>query len=176
MFKKPLYILIAFAFLLTGCAMTQSIIKSTFPYTTNLTIPASSHPGNEYEATGLANSFDQNFSKSGNNGDKVNAVRIISAKLRSIDPTDFNIGNIEMVRVYMSKPDGSEEVMVASRTDITPKVGNSIVLDIDNSNFLDQLVRIKDVRVRMVYKLRNGINTDATFRLVLGLSAYPDSN
>jgi hypothetical protein len=176
MIKKPLPLLIALTLLLAGCAMVQSIVKSTFPYTTNLTIPASGQAGTEYTATSMATSFDQDFTKSGNNGDKVSGVRIISAKLRSIDPTDFNIGNIAVAKFYMSTPDGQDEVLVASRTDITPGVGNSIVLDIDNSNFLDKLIRMPKVKIRMVYVLRNGISTDATLRLVLGISAYPDNN
>jgi hypothetical protein len=81
-----------------------------------------------------------------------------------------------MIRIYMAKPDSTDEVMVASRTDITPEVGNSIVLDIDNSHFLDQLIRMPNVRIRMVYKLRNNISVDASMRLVLGLSAYPNNN
>jgi hypothetical protein len=175
MLRKRLPALLIFAILISGCAMTQSIIKSTFTYTTDLSVSASAQPGKDYEASGVGTSFDQNFSKSGNNADRVNAVRIISARLRAISPTTFNIGNISEARFYMSKPDGSEEVMVASRTDITPDVGNSIVLDIDNSHFLDQLIRMPNVKIRMIYKLRNGISTDATLRLVLGLSAYPNN-
>ena len=176
MIKRPLIFSIVFTVLFAGCGMMQSIIKSTFPYTTNLTVSASAKPGDEYVATSMANSFDQNFSKSGNNGDWVSEVRIVSAKLRSDDPSDFNIGNIASAKFYMSKPDGTNEVLVAQRTDISPNVGNDIVLDIDNSNFLDQLIREPEIKVRMVYKLRNHIQTDASLRLVLGLGAYPGKN
>src|ERR1700743_1333065 len=106
MLKKRIYIFIAFIALLPGCAMTRSIIKSTFPYTTDLTVSASAQPGKEYEVTGVATSFDQNFSKSGDDGDRINAVRIISAKLRPTNPATFNIGNISEARFYMAKPDG----------------------------------------------------------------------
>jgi hypothetical protein len=75
----------------------------------------------------------------------------------------------------MAKADGSEEVLVASRSDITPLVGNGLVLDIDNSAFLDQRVREPKVRIRMVYKLRNHIDADASLHLVLGLGAYPSN-
>jgi len=153
--------------------MIQSIVKSTFPYTTTLTIPATSQPGNEYTALSMATSFDQDFSKSGNNANNVGDVRIVSAKLRSIDPSDFNIGNVVSAKFYMSEPDGTDEVLVASRTDITEGVGNTIVLDIDNTHFLDQLIREPNVRIRMVYTLRHNITIDANLRLVLGLSAYP---
>jgi len=175
MLTKRLPLLFIFVLFASGCAMTQSIIKSTFPYTTDLTVLASAQPGKEYEAIGAATSFDQNFSRSGNDADKINAVRIISAKLRSINPATFNIGNISEARFYMAKPDGSDEVLVASRMDITPDVGNEMVLDIDNSHFLDQLIRMPHVRIRMVYKLRNSISADASLRLVLGLSAYPNN-
>jgi len=171
--KKLLPGSIAVLLFLSGCAMMQSIIKSTFPYTTTLTIPATSQPGIRYTAINMATSFDQDFTKDGNNGNNISEVRIISAKLRSIDPTDFNIGDLASVKFYMSEPDGSEEVLVASRTDISQNVGNSMVLDIDNSHFLDELIRMPNVRIRMVYKLRNNITTDANLRLVLGLGAYP---
>jgi hypothetical protein len=172
MTKKPLPVLIALLFVFSGCGMFESVVKSTFPYTTNLTIPASSEPGKQYTAVNMATSYHQNFTKDGNNANHIGQVMVVSAKLRSTDPAGFNIGNLEYVKFYMSKHDGSDEVLVASRTDITKGVGNSMVLDIDNSNFLDQLVRQPDVRIRMVYKLRNGIDTDVTVKLILGLSAY----
>jgi len=175
MTKKTLPVLIALLFIFSGCGMFESVVKSTFPYTTNLTIPASSQPGMQYTAVNIATSYDQNFTKDGNNANHIGEVMVVSAKLRSTDPAGFNIGNLEYVKFYMSKHDGSDEILVASRTDITQGVGNSMVLDIDNSNFLDQLVRQPDVRIRMVYKLRNSVNTDVTVKLILGLSAYPNN-
>lgn len=171
--KKALFISFSLTLLLCSCAMMQSIIKSTFPYTTTLVIPKSSNVGTELSVTAMATSFDQDFTKDGNNGRNVSEVRVVSAKLQSRDPSDFNIGNMVSVKVYMAKDNGKDEVMVASRTDISAGAGNSIVLDIDNAHFLDQLVRESHVRIRMVYKLRNHINLDAHLHLVLGLGAYP---
>ena len=74
--------------------MMQSIVKSTFPYTTTLTIPKSSPVGVELSVTGMATSFDQDFKKDGNNADKVSEVRMVSARIESRDPSDFNIGNL----------------------------------------------------------------------------------
>lgn len=156
--------------------MMQSIIKSTFPYTTTLLIPKSSAPGAMLSVTAMATSFDQDFKKNGNNADKVSEVRMVSAKIESEDPTDFNIGNLDMIKIYMAKADSTDEVQVASRTDITPGVGNSLVLDIDNSNFLDELVREPKVRIRMAYRLRKPIDANAKLHLVLGLGAFPNRN
>jgi hypothetical protein len=119
----------------------------------------------------MATSFDQNFGK--NNADRVKMVRIVSAKLMSTDPTDYNLGNLSEVRVYLSNNDGQEEVMVASRSDIGANVGNNVVLDIDNSNMLDELVREPEIRVRMTYKVRKASKSDASVHVVLGLAAYP---
>jgi hypothetical protein len=171
--RNVLFIVIILPLLFGRCAMMQSIVKSTFPYTTTLVIPKTSKTGEDLSVTGMATSFDQDFKKDGNNAAKVSEVRMVSARLQAKDPSDFNIGNMSMVKVYMAKADGTEEVLIASRTDITPLVGNSIVLDIDNSTFLDQRMRESQVRIRLVYKLRNAINTDANLHLVLGLGAYP---
>src|ERR1700761_6259788 len=123
---------LAIVLLFSSCAMMQSIVKSTFPYTTTVTIPMASKTGEEQSVTAMATSFDQDFKKDGNNGGKVSEVRMVSAKMEAVSPTDFNIGNLGMVKVYMAKADGSAETLVASRTDITADAGNSIVLDIDN--------------------------------------------
>jgi hypothetical protein len=171
---KVLFISLGVALLTGGCAMMQSIVKSTFPYTTTLEIPKSSPAGVELSVTGMATSFDQDFKKNGNNADKVSEVRMVSATMESRDPSDFNIGNLVWVKVYMSKADSTDEVLVASRTDITQGVGNSMVLDIDNSTFLDQQVREPKIRIRMAYQLRNHINVDANLHVVLGLGAFPN--
>jgi hypothetical protein len=177
MIKKLLFISAALLFLLiSGCAMMESIVKSTFPYTTDLIIPATAVPGKQYESISMANSFDQEFTSDGNDANKVSEVRIISAKLRSINPTYFNIGDMISAKIYMAGPDGKDEVLVASRKNITADVGNSINLEIDNSSFLDRLIRMPAIRIRMVYVLRNNTATDTNLRLVLGLGAYPNNN
>ncbi len=63
--------------------------------------------------------------------------------------------------------------MVAERNDIGANAGNNVVLDIDNSHMLDELVREPAIRVRMAYKVRKGFKTDASLHVVLGLAAYP---
>ncbi|HTD41956.1 MAG TPA: hypothetical protein VK671_15110 [Mucilaginibacter sp.] len=169
--KKQLFALFAVCIVLSGCAMFQSIVKSSFPYTATLVVPVASKAGSEYSAISMATSFDQNFRK--NNGDRITLVRIVSAKLMSTEPTDYNIGNLSSVRVYLSKDDGQDEILVASRDDIGANVGNNVVLDIDNSHMLDELVREPEIRVRMAYKVRKNINIDASVHVVLGLAAYP---
>lgn len=159
--------------MISGCAMYQSLIKSSFPYTSTLTVLATAQPGNEYSAISTANSFDQNFSKKGNGADRITLVRVVSAKLMSVEPTDYNIGNLTSVKIYLSKDNGTDEMLVAQRDDIGPNVGNNITLDIDNSKFLDQLVREPSIRVRMAYKVRKGYRVDVNLHVVLGLAAYP---
>lgn len=172
MIKKPL-LLIFIALVLNSCEVMQSVVKSTFPYTTTVVIPKTSRVGVEQEITGVATSFDQKVSRDGNNASKLNDVRIVSAKIQSKDPSDFNIGNLSMLKVYIAKEDGTKEVLVASRTDITAGVGNSMVLDIDNAATLDEHMREQKIKVRLVYKLRNHIDANADLRLALSFGANP---
>ena len=169
--KKQRVLLLMLCILFSRCGMFQSIIKSSFPYTTTLVVPASSKAGTIRSAISMATSFDQNFSK--DNGNRITLVRIVSAKLMSVEPSDYNIGNLSEVRIYLSKEGGQDEILVASRDDIGATVGNNIVLDIDNSHMLDDLVREPEIRVRMAYKVRKAINIDASVHVVLGLAAYP---
>jgi hypothetical protein len=171
--RKALFISFGLALVISSCGMMESVIKSTFPYTTTLMVPKSSPVGEAQSVMANATSFDQDFTKDGNNANSVSEVRVVSAKIQSRNPSDFNIGNFTSIHIFIAKADGSDEVMVASRTDITPGVGNSMVLDIDNSHFLDEMVRQPNVRIRMAYRLRNHINVNANLHLILGLGAYP---
>lgn len=143
------------------------------PYTAILQIPRRAQVGVELEATAPAASFDQRMRKDNAGDSRVKDIRVISAKLQSYEPSDFNLGNLVSVKIYMAKADGSNEVLVASRTDITPGVGGSLVLDIDNGKVLDEQGGQSKTQIRMVYKLHNHVNQNTSLRLVLGLSANP---
>ena len=172
--KKQILFGALLSIVVASCATVQSIVKSTFPYTATLAIPASSATGSQTTVS-MGSSFDQNFVKDGNNATKVKEVHITSAKLQATEPAGFNIGIIQSAKVYMARANGQDEVMVASRTDIGPNVGGSLVLDIDNSVLLDELVREKSVRIKLVYTLRNKTEVKASLKVTLGISASADN-
>ncbi len=159
--------------ILAGCATVQSIVRSTFPYTATLIIPASSRINTSMSATSSASSFDQIFTGQGSNTGSVKEVRIASAKIIASSPSDQNLGVFKSVKIYISRGDASGEVLVASRSDISTSAGNTLVLDIDNSRFLDDYIKGSTVRIRMEYILRNTLNVDASVLASLGFTVAP---
>lgn len=173
--KKTLVVLIAITSIITACGTMQSIIRSTFPYTATLIVPASSKTNSNLSATSSASSFDQIFTGQGSNTSSVKEVRIASAKVEASNPVSQNMGAFKSIRLYISRGDGSSEVLVAQRSDISSTVGNNLVLDIDNSRFLDEYIKGSTVRVRMEYELRNSLNSDVSVKASLGFSTAPDT-
>ena len=171
-FKSFLFLIVPMLVFL-GCATFQSVVKSTFPYIANLIIPASSQVNTEQSVTGTASSFDQDISKNRDTSARVKEVWVASARLKSENPTGFNIGNFVYVKVYASKAAGADEVLVASRTDVTPDDGNTLELDINNQVYLDKLIHEPQIKIRLVYQLRNPIDVNAHLHLVLRISANP---
>lgn len=171
--KKNIVAIFAILTILTGCATVQSIVRSTFPYTATLIVPASNRTNTSLSATSSASSFDQIFTGQGSNNGSVKEVRIASAKITASSPADQNLGVFKSVKVYLSRGDSSGEVLVASREDISVNSGSSIALDIDNSRFLDDYIKGSTVRIRMEYVLRNALNVDASVRASLGFSVAP---
>lgn len=159
--------------LVSACATFQSIVRSTFPYTATLIVPSSAVVNKAQSATSSASSFDQIFTGQGTNTNMIKEVRIASAKLEASNPVDLNLGNISSVKVYLSRGDGSKEVLVANRSDVSPNVGPNLVLDIDNSKFLDEVLKGSTVRVRMEYVLRTPFKVDASIRARLGFTTSP---
>jgi hypothetical protein len=165
------FIFLVLILIFTSCGTFQSMVKSTFPYKATFLIPRSAPVKELQSGTAIAVSFDQSITKDGKPGSHIKDIRVVDASLKSYEPSDFNIGNLVYVKVYMSKEDGTNEVLLASRTDITPGVGNSMVLDTYNITFIDELIKETRIRIRMEYQLRNHINTNASLHLVLNVSA-----
>nr|WP_294896870.1 hypothetical protein [uncultured Pedobacter sp.] len=171
--KKNFIGILSLAIILSSCATLQSIVKSTFPYTATLIVPANQKTGSNYSATSSASSFDQIFTGSSSNTSGISQVRISSAKIESVNPAGQNLGAFKSIKVYLLN--GSNEVMVASRNDIASTVGNSLVLDIDNSKFLDDYLKSGTVRIRVDYVLQNSFPVDLSLKASLGFNTSPAS-
>ena len=172
--KKIIGTLGILTFILVSCSTLQSIVKSTFPYTSTLIIPASGQTGKTFSATSSASSIDQIFTGSGSNTSQISQVRMSSAKIEAISPSTQNLGVFKSIRIYLLN--GNNQTLVASRNDVSTTTGNSLVLDIDNSKFLDEYVKSVDVRVRMDYVLQNGLSVDLSVRASLGFNTSPATN
>ncbi|RYE40971.1 MAG: hypothetical protein EOP48_24295, partial [Sphingobacteriales bacterium] len=85
--KKIFPFIIALTIVAAGCATVQSIIKSTFPYTANIIIPASSKSNTPISATSSATSIDEIFGNQ-NGTNYIKEVRIASAKMAATNPSN----------------------------------------------------------------------------------------
>lgn len=171
--KKIFTVILGASLFFTSCATLQSIVKSTFPYTSTLVIPASSQTGRVFSATSTASSIDQIFTGSGSNTSQISQVRIASAKIEAISPSNQNLGVFKSIHVYLLN--GSSQVLVASRNDVSATTGSSLVLDIDNSKFLDDYVKSGNLSVRVDYVLQSNLNVDLSMKASLGFNTSPAS-
>lgn len=169
--RKLFPVLIAIVTVLAGCATVQSLIKSTFPYTATVVIPSSSKSNIAISAKSAATSFDQVFGNQ-NGTDYVRDIRIASAKIDAANPTSKSMGMFKSVKLFVANDKG-QEILVASRTDVQENIGPGLVLDIDNSNFLDNYVKGTSLQLRMEYVLRDQSTADVSVRVALSFSTSP---
>jgi hypothetical protein len=165
-------ILPLFLAIVSSCATVQSIIKSTFPYTSTLTILAGAKADVSLTATSTASSFDEIFGNK-NGTEYIRDVRVASVKLDASNPTSQSLGIFKSVKLYVVNGSGAE-VMVASRNDISENIGNNLVLDIDNSRLIDEYIKGSNLRVRMEYVLRNSLTSDVSIRAAINFSSSPN--
>ncbi|RZK82431.1 MAG: hypothetical protein EOO92_01720 [Pedobacter sp.] len=171
--KKLFPFLLAIIVITSGCATVQSIIKSTFPYTANLIIPASGKADASISARSSATSIDQVFGNQ-NGTNYIKDVRIASAKLTAYNPSNTSLGMFKTLKLFISSGN-SGEIMVASRSDIQPNIGSDLVLDIDNSKFLDNYIQGSSISVRLEYILRNDAKADVSLKVALSFTSVPKS-
>jgi len=169
--KKLLFTLFATVVVLSGCGTVQSVIKSSFPYTASLVIPASSAKNITLSASSIAGSFDESVGNI-NGNQYIKDIRINSARLIATNPRDQSMGMFKSVKIFVSTAN-SGEVMVASRNDVAEHIGSELVLDIDNSRFVDKYIKGNVVKVRMEYVLREKLGTDVSVKTSLSFSAAP---
>jgi len=169
--RKTFPILIALIIAISGCATVQSIIKSTFPYTATIVIPASTKASTTTSAKSSATSIDQVFGNQ-NGTNYIKDVRIASAKLTAYNPTNTSLGMFKSIKLYISSG-SSGEILVASRTDVQENIGSDLVLDIDNSRFLDTYVQGSSISLRLEYILRNTTTADVSIKTSLSFTSVP---
>jgi hypothetical protein len=84
------------------------------------------------------------------------------------------MGVFKSVKMFISNGN-SGDVMIASRTDIAENIGSELILDIDNSRFLDKYIKGNELRVRMEYVLRKELGTDVSVKTSLSFSSSPNT-
>lgn len=166
--KKSLLGICLLATILTSCATLQSIVKSSFPYTANLIVPANTRLNSTFSATSSASSFDQIFTGQNTNTSKISQVRVSSAKITAVSPSGQSLGIFKFVKIYLEN--GASRTLVASRTNIDMSTATTLVLDIDNSKFLDDYLKDGNVNIRMEYALQKTLNFDFSLKASLGFN------
>lgn len=173
--RRSIFALIVLGTIFTGCSAVQSIIRSTFPYTANLVVPATAKVNTEQSATSQASSFDQIFTGQGSNTESIKDVRVASVKIDASSPSGQSLGVFKSVKIYISRGDSSKELLVATRNDIATTVGSSIMLDADTTLLLDDYIKGSTVRIRIEYVLRNAISSDINLKASIGFNVAPNT-
>lgn len=152
---------------LVSCGTVQSLMQNTFPYTANVLI-STGVPANQEISSSATASNVQSW-VGGNNNAQIKNIRISEAKLTSVSGDDLSA--LKSVKVYISSS-GAAEKLVASRADISTS-GNTVTLDLNDTTYLDNIVKSSDLTVRTVYVLRNQVTRDTNMRVSLNFSSVP---
>lgn len=154
---------------LASCSTVSSILQNTFPYNATVLVTSGS-PAN----TTLSNvSAAQSINQLTGAGANVKDIRVSNATI-SVN-SNTNVGLFKSVKVYLSN-NGSNEVLVASREDIPDNVGNSLALDINSNQVLDNMMKSGSVQQRLVYVLKQSPTSDISVKTSIGFSSLPITN
>lgn len=154
---------------LASCSTVSSILQNTFPYNATVLVTSGS-PAN----TVLSNvSAAQSINQLTGSGANVKDIRVSNATI-SVN-SNTSVGLFKSVKVYLSN-NGSNEVLVASREDIADNVGNSLALDINSNQVLDNMMKSGSVQQRFVYVLKQSPTSDISVKTSIGFSSLPITN
>ena len=151
---------------LTSCSTVSSILQNTFPYNSTVLVTAGSPSNTELSSISAAQSVNQ-FTGSGAN---VKDIRVSNATLSVGSET--SLGVFKSVKVYLSN-NGSNQVLAASRESIPDNVGNSLAMDVNTSQTLDNIMKSGSVQARIVYVLKQSPTSDISLKSSIGFSSVP---
>ncbi|KFF08505.1 hypothetical protein [Chryseobacterium luteum] len=154
-----------------SCGTVQSLVQNTFPYTANVLVSTGVPADKEVSSTATATNVQTWFG--GNNNAKIKDVRISDAKISVVSPSGGNLSALKSVKVYISS-NGTGEKLVASRSNITTD-SSSLNLDINDTGYLDEVVKSSGLTVRTVYELKNQTSSDMNLKIALNFNSVPAS-
>lgn len=152
-----------------SCGTVQSLVQNTFPYTANVLVSTGVPADKEVSSTSTATNVQTWFG--GNNNAKIKDVRISDAKISVVSPSGGNLSAVKSVKVYVSSG-GTGEKLVASRSNITSD-SSSLTLDLNDTGYLDEVVKSSGLTVRTVYELKNQTTSDMNLKIALNFSSIP---
>ncbi|KPE49970.1 hypothetical protein [Chryseobacterium indologenes] len=159
----------AVSVLAVSCGTVQSLVQNTFPYTANVLVSTGVPADKEVSSTSTATNVQTWFG--GNNNAKIKDVRISDAKISVVSPSGGNLSAFKTVKVYISSA-GTGERLVASRSNISTN-SSSLNLDLNDTGFLDEVVKSSGLTVRTVYELKNQTSSDMNVKVALNFSSIP---
>lgn len=154
---------------MTSCGAVQSIVQNTFPYTTNVLVSTGVPADKEVSSTATASNVQTWVG--GNNNAQIKDVRISDAKISVASPSGGNLSALKSVKIYISS-NGTGEKLVASRSAIDTN-SSSLNLDLNDTGFLDAVVKSSGLTVRTVYELKNQTSSDMNLKVALNFSSVP---
>lgn len=152
-----------------SCGTVQSLVQNTFPYTANVLVSTGVPADKEVSSTSTATNVQTWFG--GNNNAKIKDVRISDAKISVVSPSNGNLSAVKSVKVYVSSS-GTGEKLVASRSNITTD-SSSLNLDLNDTGYLDEVVKSSGLTVRTVYELKNQTTSDMNLKIALNFNSVP---
>lgn len=154
---------------LVSCSTVQSLVQNTFPYTANVLISTGVPANQEVSSTATATNVQTWFG--GNNNAQIKDVRISDAKVSVVSPSGGNLSALKSIKVYISSS-GTGEKLVAFRNDIST-TSSSVNLDLNDTGYLDNIVKSSGLTVRTVYELKNQTTSDMNLKIALNFSSIP---
>jgi len=171
--KRSFFAILMVSLFLAGCAAVQSLVRSTFPYTATVTVPAGGKPGTAQSVTAMASSFDQIFTGQTSNTSAVKDIRLSSVRVDVNSPAGQSLRIFKSIKIYISRGDSYKEHLIAASNDIPSSTASSLLLDADTQTLLDEYIKGSTVRVRLEYELREGLLRDIVLKASLGFDALP---
>lgn len=151
--KKKILWFISVLYLIAGISIAITKAQPGPSYTAKVVIPSATETRKAIEALSQESDFAQAFPgvdlKSKNK-----KLVLTSAGIETADPAKGNLSMFRSIKIFLIKSDGSNEVLVASNTNIPPNATNKLMMNLnkqltDKSTGVDPSSTIEQILSRL---------------------------
>lgn len=161
--KKTSIILLGAMLFGYSCTVQKTTLKSSFGYSSLINIPESKNVDSPQSAKNVVINMAQLLGMQQTATRLTNAT-VTSAKIEVVNVKGQKLDIFKSVKLFLA--DENSEVMIGSKNDIPENIGNKLVLELDNTRFIDNYVKDGEMKFRLEYVLRkrteDGINVKAS--------------
>jgi hypothetical protein len=171
---KKLAVLLALTFLIVSCDELNDLADFEFDYETTFTVPGTIPVAvkDTLESPVIETEMDEYMTDNNTDESKINKITLEELTLSINSPANSDFSFLKEIMIYI-KADGMEEKMLASKTNITESIGDTLKFETTSDDLQEYMFK-ENYQMKAVVETQKAIDQDYELNAYVRFKADAD--